>query len=161
MADSDDWNFGTGDFTEEMWVRFDSVAARRGFSGQEVDGYNYRRFFYRQEDGVLQFESSSGSINVRSAWSPSINTWYHLAVTRASGVIRIFVDGVSQTLTTNSNPSADMGDLAAAFTVGVTVGVDYMSGWIDEVRISKGIARWTSNFTPHRLRTKQTPHRPP
>jgi len=150
LVDSDDWNFGSGDFTIDLWTRFDSVAANRAFCQQYVDGQNYWHIFWHA--GATRFVVSNVTANVNTVyvgfdWSPSINTWYHIAVVKSSGVTKIYIDGTSKTLGWTTDGT--FGDFASNFEVGrSTDGSAAMSGWIDELRISKGIARWTSNFTP-------------
>jgi hypothetical protein len=83
----------------------------------------------------------------------SKDTWYHIAIVRyGTGINNVyaFVNGVSQTLTWHNSlaAAASMPDVGAVLTIGGSAyGGDSLNGWIDEVRISKGIARWTANFT--------------
>ncbi len=79
------------------------------------------------------------------------NCWHHWAWVRSGSNAYFFLDGTSIALTqtvawgslTNINSVYQVG--AAKNVAGAQV---YVNGWLDEVRISKGIARWTSNFTP-------------
>ena len=154
VPDSDDWNFGTGDFTIDKRVRFNDIASSsRGFIGQYVDVDNQWYFYRDVDDTKLYFYAILGGVvkaNYNVVWSPSINTWYHLALVRSGTNIYMFIDGVSQTLTVTTAISTNsMPDLAAVLTIGTMgVGTKMMNGWMDEVRVSKGIARWTANFTP-------------
>jgi hypothetical protein len=84
-----------------------------------------------------------------ASWATSLvaATWYHLAITRSSGVCRCFINGVKQgSDITNTN---DLGG-----TVATQIGNWYTSptypfnGYIDDFRITKGYARYTANFTP-------------
>ena len=84
------------------------------------------------------------------SWSPSLNTWYHLAFVRSGTTGWFFINGdntnsVEQTaFSSNSLP-----DLASSVYMGTNFQGNYpLNGWLDELRISKGIARWTANFTP-------------
>lgn len=75
-------------------------------------------------------------------------TWYHVALVRSSGSVLLFVDGVSQ-----FTALSDTRDLAADTgtpIIGRPGDGDFqgVNGWIDELRVSKGVARWTTNFTP-------------
>jgi hypothetical protein len=73
-----------------------------------------------------------------------LTTWTHYAITRAGTVFRTFKNGVQQDTWTSS-----LALKAASDTL--TIGkwsTTYFSGYMEEVRISKGIARWTANFTP-------------
>jgi len=152
VPDSNDWYFGTGDFTIDFWVRFVSpLQAVQGFCGQHngnalfefLKSYSTIAFYARLSNGAIVAGYTFG-------WSPSPNTWYHLALVRSASNVYIFINGVSQTLTvTNPIGTNDLGDIASSFTVGYEHNNNaYLNGWMDEFRVSKGVARWTSNFTP-------------
>lgn len=147
VPDSADWNFGVGDFTIDFWVKSNDISIRNGYCGQNVGGVTYWRFLYQQEAGTLSFINTINNIEVKCNWVPN-NNWYHIAIVRNAGVISLYIDGVSQALTVNTNPAADWGDHAAVLTIGQVTGGDYLPGWIDEFRISKGIARWVADFAP-------------
>lgn len=161
VEDSDDWAFGTDDFTIDFWVRFNSLDAVNnndipGFIGQggsQTDRNNIAMYggtvymFFKDSNTVRGYYSA--------AWSPSINTWYHLAFVRANSETTkglIFIDGVKQTVTESTAFGTNsVGNIAQPLTVGDFFDGDYhfyLNGWMDEIRVSKGIARWTANFTP-------------
>ena len=75
------------------------------------------------------------------------DTWYHMALSREGTSMRWFVDGDlkdTQTVSTDINPSTDGLRIGAPnYTSG-----EYINGWIEEFRFSKGVARYTANFTP-------------
>lgn len=159
IPDSDDWYFGTGDFTIDFWVRFSSsgLTNEQQLCGQHIDSSNYWIFektgagndrlqIIFQLGGVIK-----GNYIMTSAWTPSADTWYHLAVVRTSTTAKIFVNGVSQTLTeSNAFSTNDVGNISSTFRIGAGYTTsELFNGWLDELRISKGIARWTSNFTPN------------
>lgn len=134
--------FGTGDFTIECWVnkpsagngpiidaRGSSIAAPYAFY---VDGSNYPYFY----DGAV-YTSTVAITN---------NQWNHIAVTRSGGTLRIFVNGVqgySGTVNTNLTAGSTIYIGGQNFTSPAT-----MTGYIDDLRITKGVARYTANFTP-------------
>lgn len=155
VADSADWAFGSGDFTQDLWVRFNALPASgsyQSFVAQNVDANNYQEFYIANYSGTyaLEFYSYSGAVEVvyvTGDITPSINTWYHYAVTRSGNSWRVFADGTQVGATVTD--SSSLPDFAASLTVGIIgTTTDPFNGWLDEIRISKGIARWTSNFTP-------------
>ena len=99
----------------------------------------------------LEFKATTvkGSYVMTSAWSGvAVDTWYHLEFVRSTTSAKIFIDGTSQTLTeTTAFSTNDVGDLAAILTIGQQNSTSYINGYVDEFRISKGIARHTANFT--------------
>jgi hypothetical protein len=76
----------------------------------------------------------------------AINTWYHVALVRNGSNMLSFLNGVLANTQTISITSKDAGK---TFNIGTSDSTgSYFNGYIDEVRITKGIARYTSNFTP-------------
>ena len=151
--DSDDWNYGTGDFTIDTRARFASLTGIQIIAGQYVDATHY---WFVQKDAAhklhLKFVdgTTKGEYIMTSAWAGvAINTWYQIEFARSTTGAYIFIDGISQTLTESTAfGTNDVGDLAAILTIGAQNSAGYFNGWLDEIRISKGIARHTADFTP-------------
>lgn len=135
-------SFGTGDFTVEFWVRFDSIAADRGFLGSGAGGYD---FVWRTSTG-LNLGRINTAFDNTFAWSPSINVWYHVAYSRSGTSLKVFVDGAQVGTTATNSNSYDA--VTAAIIGGSTTTDRLMNGYLDDFRITKGYARYTSNFTP-------------
>jgi hypothetical protein len=76
-----------------------------------------------------------------------INTWYHITVARSGTSTKMFVDG-SQAGSTYSDTTNYSGDVNRPVIGASMTGSDGVNAWVDEIRVSKGIARWTANFTP-------------
>lgn len=155
VPDSDDWYFGTGAFTVDFWVRFNSLPS----SGAAQFLYNQRQstndaieINLTNNSGTYQwiFKVTSGGgaiITLTCNTTISASTWYHIALTRNGNDFKFFQNGaqIGSTLTdTDAVPN-----LSASIDIGRWSGNGYyFNGWLDEFRISKGIARWTSDFTP-------------
>jgi hypothetical protein len=136
---SADFGFGTGDFTFDFWIRFATVADTHYFISR-TGGSQFIFWF----NGSNLFLYNGASNFLSNAWSPSANTWYHLEWDRSGSNNYMFIDGVQQGATTS-----DSTDYGASGTLSVSnVTTSSVNGWMDEVRISKGIARHTANFTP-------------
>ena len=149
VADSADWTFGTGDFTLESWINITNT--EQTVFSQYADASNrwYLTIDNRDAQQSIAFYHHGASCSIETstgAW-PGVHQWAHLAFVRASGVIKVYVDGVSQTLGTNTNPNADLTDIAAALRIGDYNGGNQFNGYLDEIRISNS-ARYTTNFTP-------------
>ena len=149
------WYFGTNDFTIEFWVNFNS-----GGSGGSGGGFWQSRvagsqllYMYLEAD-ALKLYSCVGdwTFQGRCTWSPLNGTWYHVAVSRVSGTLRIFIDGVSKTITwgIGSGAGATPDAVNQPFRIGrrEEYGLQEFDGRMDEFRISKGIGRYTADFTP-------------
>lgn len=128
----------TGDFTCEAWVRFDSLSA----GNQTICSFGTYApaLYYRSTSSEIAIYH--GSAFYQSGFTPSANTWYHIAMAREGTNMRVFIDGTqygtTQTYSTNiTNTSLRIG----------YDGVDYFGGYIEDFRYTKGLARYTSNFT--------------
>ena len=154
VADSADWAFGTDAFVVDFRGRFAAVGGGTErtllFQGSDVNNLIH---FNLGTDGTLGFLVISGGVVTASyttTTAPSTNTWYHIAFVRSGTSFFIFRDGVSQSLSTfTAIGSSPIPNFAAALTIGDNLILSLpMSGWLDEIRISKGTNRgWTSNFT--------------
>jgi len=155
VPDSADWYFGTGDFTIDCWIYLIAQPAANinvDIASQRVDDNNAWSFHYGDGAGTkyLVFSSNSGGsvmVNAYIVQSLSLNTWYHLAVVRNVSQYYIFLNGVSLTLTGGTSSNA-IPDLAAVLQIGRFGTTWYLNAYIEEFRVSKGIARWTSGFIP-------------
>lgn len=152
--DSDDWSFSTGDFTIDLRVRFNTLPSASAFAmlvSQYQDESNYWRIGLYNSAGeyklyVQSNGGSGGNISVGRTFGVATGTWYHFAVTKAGVSIKWFLDGaqVSTEYTTSYGFSANTGVLNIGSWAG---GGEFLDGWIDELRIIKGKAIWTSSFT--------------
>ena len=155
VPDHADWDFAAGDFTVDFWVRFNSVAANCTFAGQSTGGTDRAWSIQWTTSNLLFFQystaASGGSANANAwsfAWTPSTATWYHVAVVRNGADLKAFIDGTQIGITQNISTDT-IRDSAVELRIGVRNDAGSpLNGWLDELRISKGIARWTANFTP-------------
>ena len=148
--------FGTSDFTMECWYYAISKpdVAPCLITNDETASFptNYWAIHDRHNSAANKFSFWAGNANGSAAFLTGTTnvqngTWYHVAVTRSGSTFRLFVDGVVEA-TGTSSASLD-GDVAKAINIGRSGYADsYMNGYIDDLRITKGKARYTSNFTP-------------
>ena len=146
-----DWEFD-GDFTIDLWVYPNQASG----SGNLIGDYYIVststapdwQFIYSGDDNKVNFWRGA-SIAASTNDSVPNNEWTHLALVRSgtgTDGVKIYINGVE-------NASGTFATTIGR-GLGVWVGVDGnessepFTGYIDELRISKGIARWTSNFTP-------------
>jgi len=154
-ADSDDWYLGTGDFTIDWWVRFSSLPTSGNYAhiiGQRVNDSNRWNLLINNNSGtyrmILSVRGSQSFEVTRSFSSLSTGTWYHMALTRAGSSFKMFLDG--NQLSTEYITGNTIDNFAVVLTLGSRYS-DYawpLNGWLDEVRLIKGKAVWTSSFTP-------------
>jgi hypothetical protein len=136
--------FGTGDFTVEAWIYF---AANNGTYNPFVRYDGSGTFDFGYDFSSSQFKHSASSSILAITQTVVMGTWYHVALTRASGSCKIFLNGtqIGTTATGNTDNYA-----AGAFKVGGSSysGSHVMNGYIADLRITKGVARYTTTFTP-------------
>ena len=158
LADSDDWNLGSGAFTIDFWVRWNS--ASNFIMGQVIGDSRWHLYVHPSSGGIALYSMLNGSTNQDVNWTVygttrNLNQWYHFAFVRidngnTAASWRAFQDGVSQTLTLNTGAwNGPMMDSDQNLLIGSFGGIsDFFDGCTDEIRISKGIGRWTSDFCP-------------
>jgi len=153
--DSASWAWGAGDWTVDGWYRYAAIDANNGFWSHSANGAGDRGIWLYLSGGtsVNGVYSTDGTAQVgfSFSWTPSIDTWYHLAWVRNGADLKFYVNG-TQTGSTFNIGSNSIFDSTELFYVGKD-NYDglWHNGWIDEFRVSKGIARWTANFTPPTL----------
>jgi hypothetical protein len=101
--------FATGDFTVEAWVN-SSVVFTGGIlpiaqSDAVGSSTNNKWWFGLAGTGLFFGTHASGGFSVTTTTAFSAGTWYHVAVTRAGGVMKMFINGVSTAFATSGNPS--------------------------------------------------------
>lgn len=149
-----DWFFGAGDFTIEAFIRFNSVAGNHIIAShyKSVGSERAWTFIFNGSTPQLNFNySTNGSNNaaIVASWSPSVDTWYHVAVDRdASNDLRLYASGtgVLNTLNIGATVLYDAGATALLEIGSRDQSGPYLNGWADEVRITKGVARFAGTY---------------
>jgi hypothetical protein len=143
----------SGDWTVEFWVRFaalgsneELVGNRGNTGGNSSNGWALRKttsnniILYWYEGGQFNYlNNSQGSQTTLSA-----DTWYHVAVTRSGNVWRLFLNGTQEDTVTDSGTIVSSNE--NRLFIG-NFGTNYLNGYMDDLRITVGQARYTSNFT--------------
>ena len=157
MPASPNFAFGTGDFTVEYWLYSNDVSsAQRGMLQTSATTGGISTSY---ADGIAMLQGiNAANVGMNGGLGANVGgtfitsntvvlttgTWYHIAMTRASGTVRIFVNGnlhVSGTAAGNCT--------GQNLVVGGYYSTAYLyNGYIDDLRITKGYARYTANFTP-------------
>ncbi len=134
-----------GDFTIEFWVyRAGSSAGGTGNYECLLATYNGSTGYgvwWLNTTNVLHTRVEGTTADTTTALSNSI--WYHVAITRSGSTVRTFVNGVQGSSLTSSATAANPGLYIGAQTVN-----KHFNGYIQDLRITKGYARYTANFTP-------------
>lgn len=138
---------GKNDFTIEAWVNHDANTDYRCI-------FDSRAHSPRAKNGLAIYTSSTLTDNVPVVWEDTqilkgsskitASEWVHIAVVRESGILYYYVNG---SLIGFGSFTSDLTNTTA--TIGCTYeNSQFYQGRIDELRITKGVARYTENFTP-------------
>ena len=140
VPNSSDLQFGSGDFTIETWAYIQNDSSYAIISYPVAGGLLIA--FYT---GLFRVRRYAVADVITTSSPPSLNTWTHIAVCKSGSATRLFFNGVQAGST-------------AADTSNYTVNTDLyiatdnaafnLNGYIDDLRITKGVARYTANFTP-------------
>ena len=149
-------NLSSGDWTIEAWVyQLVNTAGATIVEKDGVSGSSYVQYSLGCDGGgkfTIDVGSGNGTSYIQSinasGFSNQINTWYHLAAVKSGTTITLYIDGINRASATQTGTMVDGGKVAmVGYQTGQGSG-SYWNGYIDDLRITKGYARYTSNFTP-------------
>jgi hypothetical protein len=137
--------FGTGDFTIECWIYLtgSNVNYRSIVSTRSSAGSGSGWVLATDASGSIYIYSNAFLVQASSAIVP--NTWYHVAVCRASGTTTLYLNGVSKSTSTTARDYTDSG---LAISNDPYVSGEVWQGYITGMRLVKGTAVYTAAFTP-------------
>jgi hypothetical protein len=161
---STDFNFGTGNFTIDFWLYVYTYLDgpsnwNNPLAGAYADtnnlyqiwmwgnttGSEYAHQFYHKDSSTVRAQYRTGNLGALTG------AWHHIAWVRNGATMLFFLDGVSKTLT-ETVAIGTITNINGNYTVGCAKtqagAIKLCNAYIDEFRVSKGIARWTSGFTP-------------
>lgn len=153
VASSSDFAFGTGDFTIELWY-WQSVAGEAVLVDCRPNPSTNGAYV------CLYISSATISLYVNSAaritsGAVTTGTWNHVALCRSGGSTRLFVNGAQAGSTYADTTSY----ISSPVNIGASMDfVWVLKGYIDDLRITKGVARYTDDFT---VPTEAFPNTPP
>jgi hypothetical protein len=145
-ATSADWGFGSGNYTIEAFVKFNVVSGQIFFVANFGNSPNWGWVLFWDGTNLAYSVSTVGTDYhpiLAAAWTPDTSNWHHVCVDFDGTSTRLYLDGVFKQKNTAvwniNNPSGQM-------TLGMNAIVaDNFNGWMDEVRITKGVARYASD----------------
>jgi hypothetical protein len=146
IPDNSVFDFGSGDFTIEYWEYRTSSDNNRTVMSRKNVTYTPYMVGYAWNGTLAFYASSNGSswtiVDLKMG-SIILNTWTHYAVTRQGNTFRTFQNGtlIASTTSTDTFPAG-----SSAVEIGKW-SIYYFAGYLDELRITKGVARYTGSFT--------------
>lgn len=144
---SADFDFGTGDFCIELAARFDVHTATTTLIGNYAGSGSGWTVQYRTDTGGLRFGNGDTSLIDRS-FTPTDGVYYRLCVSRSGTDLRLFVDGTQLGAAISNTTDIASGAALHIGRLNFGTGTQPYNGRMDEVRITKGLARRTGNYTP-------------
>lgn len=160
VANNAAFSFGSGDFTIEMWVSptAPSSWSQKHLFAKRATTSNFGLLSYITRNTVTGLYAVTVFIPnaAGNGWAISKNVpisftgWTHFALVRSGNEWSVYINGVKDVL--NANLSITVPSNTAALTIGADsaagTGTSGYVGYMDDIRITKGVARYTANFTP-------------
>lgn len=148
-ASSNTLDFATGDFTIELWANFSALSTNRLLLDRWASGNaNSWQLYWRSTGTSITFLVGASTVLLQDPSTTRITTgtWNHIAVTRSGTTARLFINGVVVASATDSTSLSS--SLPLALGIQYTTLTNDLNGYLSDVRITKGVARYTANFTP-------------
>ena len=136
--------FGTGAFTVEGWLYLGATGAARGIVGKGTSTTGWLLSTDASDKVVFTY----GTSTIVSTGALSGSTWYYIAVVRegtGANQTKIYINGTNDGTGT---VSTDFNQTSIMYVGANRTGGDALNGYIDDLRITNGVARYTGNFTP-------------
>jgi hypothetical protein len=143
--------FGSGAFTVEGWIYLNNTSGTKGIvfgRGNNSFGFRVGQSYLGNVNGLNIVKSGVLDLDY-CVFTFATNTWYHIAVVRSGTTIYFFVNGTQQTTLGSGAGSFNYVNPTSGYYIGCNNDTnEQFAGYIDDLRITKGYARYTSNFTP-------------
>ena len=144
---SSDWDIGSQDFTIEFWLKPHSIY-HKDLIGYYSNNSNFWKIYWTYDNKILKFvnkEGGNNTIYVYGTYDFQATEWYHIAFCRNGSNFKMFVNGTQLFSQNDSSPlyySEDVGIIKIGY-----VDSYHSTGYIDEIKLSVGIARYNQDFT--------------
>jgi hypothetical protein len=129
----------TGDFTVEFWM-YPTAAQTGDIIDTRVSGDSANSWCVQLDNTNINFTGPGSNY---LSYPYTLNTWTHVAYTRVSGSVSVYINGTkygsSVTLTNDFT--------GTVYKIGATFNNFYYAGYIQDLRVTRGLARYTANFT--------------
>jgi len=157
LSPSTDFNFGTGDFTIEFWIHPQKRFTSFPTIFEIHDSVNDNNLYINFRNGANLALTSASAVFAQNGLF-NLDDWFHVAVVRTSGQSRLYMNGVggSSVSCTNNFGGSNNGIVYIGWdhTNGST---EKYNGFISNLRVNKGTALYTDDFTPPTRELKKVP----
>jgi hypothetical protein len=144
IIDKPELRFGTGAFTVDFWLYLGATGAARGIIGKGTASTGWLISTNSSNNVVFTY----GSSTITSTGVLSGSTWYFITVVRqstGSNQTKIYINGINDGTGT---VSTDFNQTNIMYVGADRTGGAALNGYISDLRLTKGVARYTANFTP-------------
>jgi hypothetical protein len=139
---TNEFAFGTGQYTIEGWIRLNSTGKQHSFFDIRSAGSNDFIIYVKSSNTLEIFNGSTGT----GTTNLTTGVWYHVAVVRDSTNVKAYLNGTQETSVSASNMTGGRRLRIGGGRDGASFPNTDLNGHMDEVRVSN-IARYTANFT--------------
>lgn len=148
IPQNNDFAFGTGNFTIEWWQYWDTLSGYQvAYSNNYTSGL---LIITGASDGKYRVYFSGTQVLAESS-PAAAGVWYHYALVRNGTNIRMYRNGVL-----NGTATTSLSAGSASHAVQIAEGSRYtLKGYLQDFRVYKGLAKYTSTFTPTRIITTE------
>jgi hypothetical protein len=149
MGGQSNFAFGTGDWTVEMWVYLTTTSGNQSIWDTiptgTGDSTNYMA--WQINSGTINYYTSGSGTSIGGG-ALSVGVWYHVALCKASGSTRMFINGTQTGSTYTDTQNYQISSTQPWIGTNTANSTRYFNGYISNVRVNKGTALYTTNFTP-------------
>ena len=151
-GDEASFNIGTDDFTIEFWMNLADVSGSKSVISLIRDhaaNENQTPHFYMLNASLVYWVAGADRITASETFLP--NTWYHIALSKSGSTHKLFVNGVNSGTDWENNYNYAQGrPVIGSYysSLGTVATTQLFNGHMSDVRIVKGTAVYTANFTP-------------
>ena len=149
VANSDLGTTSTESFTIEFWTYLIGGTGSQVNFYSDYSGASNGISFQKNSSNVLQVYNGD-SLRITGTTTISTGQWYHMALSGTSGSYKLFLNGTQEGSTSSNGFTAGSTNkyIGTFYWAGLGGAVRLVNGYIEDFRITKGEARYTSNFTP-------------
>lgn len=148
LPDHADFEFGAGDYCIEAWIRCTSASQANNIWSQRNSSHEGITFQITNARKLEFFNDNDANVHIVSAANlVSLNAWNHVAVSRASGTTKLWLNG-TQVASGTDNTDYDGNTPAPRIGANAVVSSEFVSGQMQDIRVYKGAAKYTANFKP-------------
>ena len=145
-ASSADFNFGTGDFTVEFRARLVAILGT-GNATIFMSDSGRSHLIWIETGPILSFDGSAGSRS-SNVLTLSVDTWYAFAISRVGDTLYFFQDGVGVGSTSCAGDTFNLNVASGGTIISSNAAGNFgLNGWMDELRVTKGVGRYSANYT--------------